>query len=193
MLVIEAVIHLNQYQQDWLVYRSTAESLKHEKFLYLARAGAYAGLDDARAHALLARVRRDDRLAGAREVGFHAPRIARTARRRGFVGAVRSSAAGALGAFVTLEYHRLAASFDWRREWCRPACRRNTRPVVTTRVRTCRSTGAIRGRSHERHDRSGTGWLRQRGGGSALSAGRAAEVDLRLLRAPGPGQGSTNR
>ena len=54
VLVIEAVIHLNQYQQDWLVYRSTAESLKHEKFLYLARAGAYAGLDDARANALLA-------------------------------------------------------------------------------------------------------------------------------------------
>ena len=26
----------------WLTYRSTAEALKHEKFLYLAHAGAYA-------------------------------------------------------------------------------------------------------------------------------------------------------
>ena len=36
VLVIEAVLHLNQYQQNWLTYRSTAEALKHEKYLYIA-------------------------------------------------------------------------------------------------------------------------------------------------------------
>jgi len=42
VLVAEAVLHLNQYHQNWLTYRSTAEALKHEKFLFLAHAGAYA-------------------------------------------------------------------------------------------------------------------------------------------------------
>jgi hypothetical protein len=48
VLVIEAILHLNQYQQNWLTYRSTAEALKHEKFLFLARAGHYAGASDPR-------------------------------------------------------------------------------------------------------------------------------------------------
>jgi hypothetical protein len=49
VLVIEAVLHLNQYQQNWLTYRSTAEALRHEKFLYLARAAHYVSAPDARA------------------------------------------------------------------------------------------------------------------------------------------------
>jgi hypothetical protein len=52
VLAIEAILHLNQYQQNWLTYRSTAEALKHEKFLYLARAGHYQGAADG--HGLLA-------------------------------------------------------------------------------------------------------------------------------------------
>jgi len=52
VLVIEAVLHLNQYQQNWLTYRSTAEALKHEKYLYLAGAGHYRAVADP--HALLA-------------------------------------------------------------------------------------------------------------------------------------------
>jgi len=43
VLVIEAVQQLNQYQQNWISYRSTSEALKHEKYLYLAEAGPYAG------------------------------------------------------------------------------------------------------------------------------------------------------
>jgi hypothetical protein len=39
--VLEAFQQLNQYQQQWITYRSTAEGLKHEKFLYLALAGPY--------------------------------------------------------------------------------------------------------------------------------------------------------
>lgn len=50
--VLEGLQQLNQYQQNWIRYRSTCESLKHEKYLYLAQAGPYAGVSDA--HAFLA-------------------------------------------------------------------------------------------------------------------------------------------
>src|ERR671914_115458 len=46
VLVLEGVQQLGQYQQTWITYRSTCEALKHEKFLYLARAGNYAGSPD---------------------------------------------------------------------------------------------------------------------------------------------------
>ena len=39
ILVLEGVQQLQQYQQNWTTYRSTAERLKHEKFLFLAGAG----------------------------------------------------------------------------------------------------------------------------------------------------------
>jgi hypothetical protein len=42
--VIEGLLHLNQYQQNWITYRATAEALKHEKYLYLATAGPYANV-----------------------------------------------------------------------------------------------------------------------------------------------------
>ena len=47
--VLEGLLHLNQYQQNWAAYRSTCESLKHEKFVYLARASPYNGIADPRA------------------------------------------------------------------------------------------------------------------------------------------------
>ena len=50
--VIEGLIHLNQYQQNWTSYRATSEGLKHEKFMYLGKAGAYSTTADP--HALLA-------------------------------------------------------------------------------------------------------------------------------------------
>jgi hypothetical protein len=50
--VLEGLLHLNQYQQNWTTYRSTCEALKHEKYVYLASAGPYANA--AAAHALLA-------------------------------------------------------------------------------------------------------------------------------------------
>jgi hypothetical protein len=50
--VLEAMLHLNQYQQNWIAYRSTCESLKHEKYVYLGKAAPYAGTPDP--HALLA-------------------------------------------------------------------------------------------------------------------------------------------
>ena len=47
--VLEGILHLNQYQENWTNYRNTAESLKHEKFLFLAKAGPYANAADSRA------------------------------------------------------------------------------------------------------------------------------------------------
>jgi len=50
--ILEGVLHLNQYQENWTNYRSTAEALKHEKYVYLGKAAPYA--DAADPHALLA-------------------------------------------------------------------------------------------------------------------------------------------
>ena len=50
--VLEGLLHLNQYQGNWIAYRSTCESLKHEKYTYLGKAGPYANIADP--HALLA-------------------------------------------------------------------------------------------------------------------------------------------
>ena len=50
--ILEGFLHLNQYQQLWGTYRGTCEALKHEKYVYLAKAGPYAGAADP--HALLA-------------------------------------------------------------------------------------------------------------------------------------------
>src|SRR5437660_10105378 len=41
--LFEGLQQLNQYHQNWITYRSTAEALKHEKYLFLSRAGSYAG------------------------------------------------------------------------------------------------------------------------------------------------------
>ena len=46
IVVLEGLQHLNQYQQNWITYRSTCESLKHEKFLWLAKAGHYVDADN---------------------------------------------------------------------------------------------------------------------------------------------------
>ena len=45
IVILEALQQLFQFQQNWVSYRATAEALKHEKFLYLASAGPYAGID----------------------------------------------------------------------------------------------------------------------------------------------------
>lgn len=50
--LLEGLLHLNQYQQNWIAYRSTCEALKHEKYTYLGKAPPYANASDS--HALLA-------------------------------------------------------------------------------------------------------------------------------------------
>jgi len=45
VVIVEGVQQLNQWQTNWVQYRSTAEALKHEKYLYLSAAGPYTGPD----------------------------------------------------------------------------------------------------------------------------------------------------
>jgi hypothetical protein len=40
--LFEGLQQLNQHHQNWITYRSTAEGLKHEKYLFLSMAGSYA-------------------------------------------------------------------------------------------------------------------------------------------------------
>lgn len=52
--VAEAIQHMNQYSTLWVMYRSTAERLQHEKFLFLSVAGQYRGLKEHERLVLLA-------------------------------------------------------------------------------------------------------------------------------------------
>ena len=49
VVVLEAVQQLNQYHANWMAFRSTAEALKHEKYLHAASAGPYASAANPRA------------------------------------------------------------------------------------------------------------------------------------------------
>lgn len=49
--ILEGVLQLQQYQQNWVSYRATCEALKHEKYNYIAGAGVYA--DAPKPHSLL--------------------------------------------------------------------------------------------------------------------------------------------
>jgi hypothetical protein len=44
-VVAEGAQQLYQWQTNWVLYRATAEALKHEKYLYLAAAGPYRSDD----------------------------------------------------------------------------------------------------------------------------------------------------
>lgn len=44
--LLEAIQQLNQYHHNWITYRSTAETLKHEKYLFLSNAGPYAAAEN---------------------------------------------------------------------------------------------------------------------------------------------------
>ncbi len=41
IVVFIGIQSLNQYHDNWISYRSTAEKLKHEKYLWLSKAGPY--------------------------------------------------------------------------------------------------------------------------------------------------------
>ncbi len=47
--ILEGLLHLNQYQQNWITYRSTCEQLNHEKYIFIALAGPYVNVADPRA------------------------------------------------------------------------------------------------------------------------------------------------
>lgn len=54
IVVVEGLQQLNQYDHNWISYRSTCEELKHEKYLYHAKAGPYVTAAAVDSHALLA-------------------------------------------------------------------------------------------------------------------------------------------
>lgn len=39
--VLASLVTLNKYQENWIQYRTTAEQLKHEKFMYLTHTAPY--------------------------------------------------------------------------------------------------------------------------------------------------------
>jgi len=41
IVIFIGIQSLNQYHDNWISYRSTAEQLKHEKYLWLSKAGPY--------------------------------------------------------------------------------------------------------------------------------------------------------
>ncbi|MEH3107112.1 MAG: DUF4231 domain-containing protein [Sphingomonas fennica] len=53
IVIVEAIQQLNQWQHNWVTYRSTCEALRHEKFTYLGRVGPYDDVDDAAAYKVL--------------------------------------------------------------------------------------------------------------------------------------------
>lgn len=54
VVVLEGLQQLNQWQHNWITYRSTCEALRHEKYSYLARSGSYDSMDDVQARKTLA-------------------------------------------------------------------------------------------------------------------------------------------
>jgi hypothetical protein len=54
VVILESMQGLFQFQQNWTNYRSTAEGLKHEKFLWQAKAGPYKDPDNPTPEALFA-------------------------------------------------------------------------------------------------------------------------------------------
>ena len=44
--VLEGVQQIGKYQQNWIIYRTTAEALKREKYLFLSGAGPYASANN---------------------------------------------------------------------------------------------------------------------------------------------------
>ncbi len=57
VIVLEALQQINQWQHNWITYRSTCEALRHEKYSYLAHSGPYKDMNDVTAkQALVERV-----------------------------------------------------------------------------------------------------------------------------------------
>jgi hypothetical protein len=46
IVLLESVQGLYQFQSNWISYRSSCEELRHEKYLWLAKAGYYADAKD---------------------------------------------------------------------------------------------------------------------------------------------------
>jgi hypothetical protein len=54
ILLLESMQQLNKWQENWILYRSTCEGLRHEQHLFYEKAGPYFGLKPEEAKRLLA-------------------------------------------------------------------------------------------------------------------------------------------
>lgn len=52
-IMLEGLQQINQWQHNWITYRSTCEALRHEKYSYLAKSGVYDKMTDVNAKKLL--------------------------------------------------------------------------------------------------------------------------------------------
>lgn len=50
---ITSILQLKKHHENWIMYRSTEEALKKEKYTFENNAGAYSGLKEDEKHALL--------------------------------------------------------------------------------------------------------------------------------------------
>lgn len=46
VVVLESMQSIYQFQSNWITYRTTAEALKHEKYLWYAKAGHYLNAEN---------------------------------------------------------------------------------------------------------------------------------------------------
>lgn len=51
--ICEAVQHVNQWQHNWITYRSTCEALRHEKYTFIESADPYSNFAQEEARKLL--------------------------------------------------------------------------------------------------------------------------------------------
>ena len=54
IVLLEGLQHLNQWQENWILYRSTCEGLRNEQLLFNEKAGPYANLRPEAAQRVLA-------------------------------------------------------------------------------------------------------------------------------------------
>ena len=52
-VLLEGLQQLNQWQHNWITYRSTCEALRHEKYSFIARSGSYDGIPNDQAMKML--------------------------------------------------------------------------------------------------------------------------------------------
>jgi len=54
ILLLEGLLHINKWHENWILYRSTCEGLRNEQHLFFEKAGPYAKLKPAEAQQALA-------------------------------------------------------------------------------------------------------------------------------------------
>lgn len=54
ILLLEGLLHINKWHENWILYRSTCEGLRNEQHLYFEKAGPYAKLKPTEAQQALA-------------------------------------------------------------------------------------------------------------------------------------------